>query len=70
MEYGGKETPWPSSHDADSEGLEPVSGEESDFMTVASENTSSGSPVLGLVAADSTAGSGIPSSDLEMRSGF
>ena len=35
VEYGGKETPWPSSHDADSECLEPVSGEESGFMIVA-----------------------------------
>ena len=69
MEYGGKETPWPSSHDADSEGLEPVSGEEPSFMMVASDTTSSGSPVLGLVAADTPAGSGIPSSDLAMCSG-
>ena len=66
MEYGGKETPWPSSHDAGSEGSEPVSGEESGFMMVASDTTSSGSPVLGLVTADSPAGSGIPSLDLAM----
>ena len=68
VEYGGKETPWPSSHDADSEGSEPVSGEESGFMMVASGTASSGSPVLGLVAADSPAGSGIPSLDLAMHS--
>src|SRR4051812_23019355 len=68
VEYSGKETPWPSSHDADSEGSEPVSGEESGFMMVARDTTSSGSPVLGLVAADSSAGSGIPSSDLAMLS--
>ena len=64
VEYGGKETPWPSSHDADSEGSEPVSGEESGFMMVASDTASSDSPVLGLVAADSPAGLEIPSSDL------
>ena len=69
MEYGGKETPWPSSHDADSEGSEPVSREESGSMMVASDTSSFGSPVLGLVAADSPAGSGTPSSDLVMRSG-
>ena len=69
MEYGGKDTPWPSSHDADSEGSEPVSGEESGFVMVASDTTSSGSHVLGLVAADSPAGSGIPSSDPAMRFG-
>ena len=69
MVYGGKETPWPSSHDADSEGSEPVSREESGFMMVAGDTTSSGSPVLGLVAADSPVGSGIPPSDLAMRSG-
>ena len=44
VEYGGRETPWPNSHDVDSEGSEPVSGEESGFMMVASDNTSSGSP--------------------------
>ena len=69
MEYGGKETSWPSSHDVDSEGSEPVSGEESGIQMVASDTTSSGSPVLGLVVADSPAGSVIPSSDLVMRSG-
>ena len=69
MEYGGKETPWPSSHDADSKGSEPVSGEESSLMMVASDTTSSSSPVLGLVAANSPAGSVIPSSDLVVHSG-
>ena len=69
VEYGRKETPWPSSHDADSEGLEPMSGEESGFVTVASDTTSSGSPVLGSMAADSPAGSVILSSDLAMHSG-
>ena len=68
MEYGGNETPWLSSHDADSEGSEPVSGEESGFMTVASDTTSSGSPILGLVVADSPAGSEILSSDRVTRS--
>ena len=68
VEYGGKETPWPSSHDADSEGSESVSGEESGFMMVASDTTSSGSPVLGLMAADSPACSGSPSSDQAIRS--
>ena len=50
-------------------GSEPVCEGESGFMMVASDTTSSGSPVLGLVAVDSSAGSGIPSSDLAMRSG-
>ena len=69
VEYGGKETPWPSSHDADSEGLEPVSGEESGFVIVASDTASSGSPVVGLVATDSLAGLEFPSSDLATCSG-
>ena len=69
VEYGGRKTPWPSSHDADSEGSESVSSEESGFMMVASDTTSSGSPVLGSMAADSLAGSVIPSSALAMRPG-
>ena len=69
VEYGERETPWPNSRDAGSEDSEPVSGEGFGFMMVASDATSSGSPVLDLVAADSPAGSGIPSSDLVMRSG-
>ena len=64
MEYGGKKTPWPSSHDAESEGSEPVSGEEFDFIMIASDTTSFGSPVLGSIAAESPAGSKNPSSDL------
>ena len=69
MEYSGKDTPWPNSHDADSEGSEPVSGEESGFMMAASDTTSSVSPVQGLVIADSPAGSIIPSSDMVTQSG-
>ena len=69
VEYGGKETPWPSSHDADSEDLELVFGEESGLMMMAGVTTSSSSPVLGSIATESPAGSGIPSSDLAMRSG-
>ena len=69
VEYGDRETPWPNSHDADSEDSEPMSGEGFGFMMVASDATSSGSPVLDLVAADSPAGSGIPSSDLATRPG-
>ena len=69
VEYGGKETPWPSSHDADSEGSEPVFGEGSGFMMIAGDATSSGSPVLGSIAAESLVGSDIPSSDLVARSG-
>ena len=69
VEYGGKEIPWPSSHGADSEGSEPVYGEGSGFMKVASDTTSFGSPVLGLVSEDDLAGSRIPSSDLAMHSG-
>ena len=46
VEYGGKETLRPNSHDADSEGSEPVFGEGSGFVMIASDATSSGSPVL------------------------
>ena len=70
VEYGGKETPWPSSHDADSEGSGSVFGEEFSFMMIAGDSASSGSPVLGLIAIESPAGSGIPSLDLVTRSGF
>ena len=69
MEYGGKETPWPSSHDADSEGSEPVFGEDSGFMKIAGDTTSSGSSVLGSIAAESPVDSEILSLDLVMRSG-
>ena len=69
MEYGRKKTSWPSSHDAESEGSEPVFGEESGFMMITGGAASSGSPVLGSIAAERRAGLGIPSSDLEMRSG-
>ena len=69
VEYGERETPWPNSHDADSEGPEPVLGEESGFMMMTGVITSSASPVLGSIAAESPVGSGIPSSDLVMRSG-
>ena len=34
VEMGGTEVPWPSSHDADLEGLELVSGGESGFMRI------------------------------------
>ena len=70
VEYGGKETPWSNSHNADSEGPEPVSGEGSGYVMVASDATSTGSPVLGLVAADSPAGSRSPSSGMTTRSGY
>ena len=69
MEYGGKGIPRPSSHNVDSESSEPVSGEESGFVMVAGDTSSSSSPVLGLVATDSPAGLGIPSSDLAMHFG-
>ena len=69
MENGGKGIPRPSSHDADSESSEPVSGEESGFVMVANDTASSGSPVLGLVSTDSPAGLEIPSSVLARRSG-
>ena len=69
MEYGGKGIPRPSSHDADSESLEPVSGEESGFVMVASDTAFSGSPILGLVATNSLAGLEIMSSDLATGSG-
>ena len=48
---------------------EEVSGEWSSFVMVASDATSTVSPVLGLVAADSPAGSRSPSSDMAMHSG-
>ena len=69
MEHGGEGIPWPSSHDADSESFEPVSGEESGFVMVAGNTASSGSPVLDLMATDSLAGLEIPSSVLARRSG-
>ena len=69
MEYGGKEIPWQSSHDADSEGSEPVSGEGSGSVMAARDTTSPGSPTMGLMAADSPAGSVIPPLDLAMHFG-
>ena len=69
VEHGGEGTPWPSSHDAESEGSEIVSGEGSGLMMVASDTASSGSPVLSSIAAESPAGSNLPSSGLVMRSG-
>ena len=69
MEYGGKETPRASSHDADFEGSEPVSGEGSGLVMVDSDAASSSSPILGSVAADSPAGSRSPSSGMATRSG-
>ena len=68
MEYGERETPWPNSHDAESEDSQPVSGEGFGFMMVASDTSSPGSPTMGLVAADSPASSGSSSSDLAIRS--
>ena len=68
MEYGRKGIPWPSSHDADSESSEPVSGEGSSFVMVAGNAASYGSPVLGLVATYSPMGLEIPSSVLTRRS--
>ena len=68
MEYGGKGIPWPSAHDADSKSSEPVYGEGSGFVMVASDTASSGSPVLGLVTTDSPVGLEIPSLDLVTRS--
>ena len=53
MEYGGGDTPRPGSHGADYKGSEPVPREGSGFVMVASDATSTGSPILGLVAADS-----------------
>ena len=69
VEYGRKETPWPSTHDASSEGSKLVSEEESGFVMVASDTTFSGSPILGLVAAASPACSRSSSSDLATCSG-
>ena len=69
VEYGRKGIPRLSSHDADSESLEPTFGEDSGFVMVTGDNVSSGSPVLGLMATDSPAGLEIPSSVLARRSG-
>ena len=69
VEYGERETPWPNSHDAESEDSQPVSGEGFGFMMVASDTSSPGSPTMGLVSVDSPASSGSPSSDLAIRSG-
>ena len=69
VEYGERGTPWPNSHDANSEDLEPVSGEGSGSVMAVSDTTSPGSPTMGLMAADSPATSGSPSSDLAIRSG-
>ena len=68
VECRERETPWPNSHDADSEDSEPMSREGSDFMMVASGSSSPGSRTMGLVAADSPASSGSSSSDLAIRS--
>ena len=69
MKYDGEETPWPNSHDADSEDSEPVSEEGSGSMMAASDTTSPGSPTMGLVAADSPESSRSLSSDLATRFG-
>ena len=69
MECGRKETPWLNSHDADSDDSEPVYGEGSGSMMAATDTTSPGSQTTGLVATDSPASSGSPSSDLGIRSG-
>ena len=69
VEYGGRENPWPSSHAADSEGSEPVFGEESGFVIMTGVTVSSDYPVLGTIAAESPAGPGTPSSDLVLCSG-
>ena len=68
VEYGGKKIPWSGSHNADSEGSGPVFGEESGFMMIAVDTTSWLSHAS-LMAAESPAGSRIPSSDLVMCSG-
>ena len=70
VEHGEEETPWPSSHDADSEGSGLVFGEGFGFIMIAGDTASSDSPVLGFTVAESPTGSGFPSSDLEKRSGF
>ena len=67
--WTGTEVPWPSSHNADSEGSEPVSGEEPGFVMTAGSAILSGSPVLSSIAAESPAGSRLPSSDLSACSG-
>ena len=67
--WTGTEVPWPSSHDADLQGSELVFGEETGFVMIAGDATLSGFPVLSSKAAESPAGSRLPSSDLVTRSG-
>ena len=68
VELGEIEVPWPSSHNADSESLEPASGEEYGLVMVAGDPASFGSPILGLGATDSPAGLEIPFLVLARRS--
>ena len=67
--WTGTEASWPSSHDAVFEGSVLVSGEESGFTMTARDAILSGSPVLSSKAAESPAGSRLPSSDLVTRYG-
>ena len=67
---GGIEVPWPSSHDADLESLELVSGGESDFLRIegswhnpgpSGDAIPSSSPVSSFIAAEGPARSKLPS---------
>ena len=60
MDCREKETLRLSLHDDDSKGLGPALGEESGFVMIAGDTASFGSPVLGLIAAESPAGSQNP----------
>ena len=57
----GTEGPWPNSRDADFQGSELVSGEESGFVMIAGDAILSSFPVLSSKAAESSEGSRLPS---------
>ena len=65
----GTGDPWPNSHDADFQGSDLVSGEGSGLVMIAGDAILSGFPGLSSKAAESPAGSRLPSSDLMTCSG-
>ena len=65
----GTEVPELSLHDGDFKDSEPVFGEESGLEMTAGDTILFDSPVLSSIAAESPAGSRLPSSDLVTRSG-
>ena len=67
--WAGTEVPWPSPHDAGCEGPGLVFGKESGFRMSVGDTIPSGPPLLSSAAAESPAGSSLPSLDLMTRSG-